>query len=198
MEKRAAARSYSVGVRQRRPVVQVVDRLRRVDLIAPSTQATQDRITYLAGEALEVPAVCASVVDAERRLLMSSYGVPVSTALLLSHAFRKHVVASRRPLVVDDGRRDRLVAHNPAVRDGSVRACVGMPLGTADGRPVGALLAMDQKPRRWTPRQLDLLGKLSALIVSEMELGVAVRRASRRDVRSESEPVSRELLRSEA
>jgi GAF domain-containing protein len=59
-----------------------------------------------------------------------------------------------------------------------VRACVGMPLRTKDGRAVGTLLAIDPKPRRWTPPQLDLLGKLSALIVDEMELSGAVRRAS--------------------
>jgi len=160
-----------------------------VELLAPSIQETLDRITCLAGEALNVPAVCASLVDTERRLLTSSYGLPVPTALLFSHAFRKHVVASRRPLVVADGRRDPLVAHNPVVRDGTVRACVGMPLDTADGRAVGTLLAMDRRPRRWTEPQLDLLGKLSALIVSEMELGAAVRRASQSDVGTEMVPL---------
>jgi GAF domain-containing protein len=168
---------YSTGVRQRRPVG-TLHRQHRAALLAPSIQETLDRITYLAGEALDVPAVCASLVDGERRLVTSSYGLPVPTALLLSHAFRKHVVASRRPLVVADGRRDPLVAQNPVVRDGTVRACVGMPFGTADGRAVGALLALDQRPRRWTAPQLDLMGKLSALIVIVMELGAAVRRAS--------------------
>jgi len=102
----------------------------------------------------------------------------VPAALLLSYALRTHVDASRRPLVVTDGRCDPLLAQNPAVRDGTVRACVGMPLRTADGRAVGTLLAMDRKPRRWTAAQVDLLRKLSALVVSEMELGAAVRRAS--------------------
>lgn len=183
-----AVHRYRLGVRPRRPFGSD-DRHHRPDLLASSTQEVLDRITYLAGEALDVPAVCASLVDPERRLLMSSYGLPVPTALLLSHAFRKHVVASRRPLVVADGRRDPLVASNPAVRDGTVRACVGMPFGTADGRAVGTLLAMDERPRRWTATQLDLLGKLSALIVSEMEVGAAVRRASQGDVSSESVPV---------
>jgi GAF domain-containing protein len=145
-------------------------------------QEALDRITYLAGEALDVPAVCVSLVDAERRFLASSYGLPVPTALLISHAFRKHVVSARRPLVVADGRRDPLVAQNPVVRDGTVRACVGMPFGTADGRAIGTLLAMDARPRRWTTAQLDLLGKLSALLVSEVEVGAAVRRTWHSDV----------------
>jgi GAF domain-containing protein len=180
MEARVAMRhSHPVGL---------VNRTRRIGVLAPSTQEALDRITYLAGEALDVAAVCASLVDGEQRLLTSSYGLPLPTALLLSHTFRKHVVDSRRPLVVVDGRRDPLVANNPAVRDGTVRACVGMPLCKADGRAVGTLLAMDPKPRPWTAPQLDLLGKLSALIVSEMELGAAVRRASQGDVSSVSMP----------
>jgi GAF domain-containing protein len=145
-------------------------------------QEALDRVTYLAGQALDAPAVCVSLVDAERRLLASSYGLPVPTALLISHAFHKHIVASRRPLVVADGRRDPLVAQNPAVRDGTVRSCVGMPFGTADGRTIGTLLAMDPRPRRWTAPQLDLLDKLSALIVSEVEVGAAVRRTWRTEV----------------
>ena len=177
MEAHSAVHWNAAGVRHRR-LAGAVDRQRRGDLPIPSTQDALDRITYLAGEALDVAAVCASLVDTEGRLLTSSYGLPVPTALLVSHAFRKHVVASRRPLVVADGRRDPLLANNPAVRDGTVRACVGMPLRRSDGRAVGTLLAMDQKARPWTGPQLDLLEKLSALIVSEMELGPAVRRAS--------------------
>lgn len=169
MESHSAVRRYPAGAPQRR-LPGPADRLRRVHLLAPSTQQTLDRITTLAGEALAVPAVCASLVDADRRLLTSSYGLPVPTALLVSHSFRKQVVAFRRPLVVTDARRDPLVARNPAVRDGTVRACVAMPLGTTDGRAVGTLLAMDQEPREWTAPQIDFLSKLSALIVHEMEL----------------------------
>lgn len=146
--------------------------------LASLVQNALDRITALAGEVLGVPTVCVSMVDARQQLVASSFGLSVPAAMLLSYTFRSHVVASRRPLVVADGRLDPLLARNPAVRDGTVRACVGMPLRTADGRSVGTLMAMDRRPRRWTVPQLDLLGKLSAMIVSEVELGAAVRRAS--------------------
>jgi GAF domain-containing protein len=82
----------------------------------------------------------------------------------------KQVVASRRPLVVTDGRRDPLVARNPAVRDGTVTAYVGVPLVAPDGRAVGTLSVMDRKPRRWSAAQLDLLRALSARIVGDVAL----------------------------
>jgi GAF domain-containing protein len=172
---------YRAGVRLGRQL-ESVGRQRSATPLGPPMQEALDRVTYLAGQALDAPAVCVSLVDAERRLLASSYGLPVPTALLISHAFHKHIVASRRPLVVADGRHDPLVAQNPVVRDGTVRSCVGMPFGTADGRTIGTLLAMDPRPRRWTAPQLDLLDKLSALIVSEVEVGAAVRRTWRTEV----------------
>ena len=149
-----------------------------------------DRITYLAGEALDVTAVCAALVDAEQGLLTSSYGLPVATALLISHALRKQVLATGRPLVVSDARRDPRVSSNPAVRDGTVRACVGMPLGTATNRAIGTLLALDHRTRRWTAPQLDLLRKLSAMSVDVMEVTAAVRRASQARVGLERMPLT--------
>lgn len=130
-----------------------------------------DRLTQLAGRVLDVPIVCASLVDAERRLLTSSYGLSTPAALLISWSFVKEVVASGRPLVVGDGRRHHLVAWNPAVRDGMVTAYVGMPLVASHGRAVGALSVMDRKPRRWSGPQLDLLRRVSARIVGVMEQG---------------------------
>ena len=177
-----ALHRYRTCVRRGRQYDAVGRQRRAIPLALPiPMQEALDRVTYLAGQALDAPAVCVSLVDAERRLLASSYGLPVPTALLISHAFRKHIVASSRGLVVADGRRDPLVAQNPAVRDGTVRACVGMPFGTADGRTIGTLLAMDPRPRRWTAPQLDLLDKLSALIVCEVEVGAALRRTWRSD-----------------
>jgi GAF domain-containing protein len=176
------------STRGRRPTGSISGE-RRGDPLVPSTQEALDRITYLAGESLGVEVVCASLVDVERHLVVSSYGQPAPTALLLSHAFRTRVLTSRRPLVVADGRHDPQVAHHPVVRDGTVRACVGMPLSTPDGRAVGTLLALDQRPRRWTGRQIEILAELAALIVSEIELAGAVRRASLSDVSSKSVPV---------
>jgi GAF domain-containing protein len=129
-----------------------------------------DRVTQLAGRVLDVPVVCASLVGADRRLVTSSCGLSAPAALLVSWPFMKQVVASRRPLVVTDGRRDPLVARNPAVRDGTVTAYVGVPLVAPDGRAVGTLSVMDRKPRRWSAAQLDLLRALSARIVGDVAL----------------------------
>ena len=141
----------------------------------PAGAEALDRLTQLAGRVLDAPVVCASLVGANRRLLTSSCGLSAPAALLVSWPFMKQVVASRRPLVVTDGRRDPLAARNPAVRDGTVTAYVGVPLVAANGHAVGTLSVMDRKPRRWSAAQLDLLRALSARIVGEVALTAPAR-----------------------
>lgn len=138
-----------------------------------------DRLTQLAGRALDVPVVCASLVGADRRLVTSSCGLSAPAALLVAWPFLKQVVASRRPLVVTDGRSDPVAARNPAVRDGTVTAYVGMPLVAPDGRAVGTLFVMDRKPRSWSTAQLDLLRTLSTRIIGEVGLGAPAQGQSR-------------------
>jgi GAF domain-containing protein len=138
-----------------------------------------DRLTQQASRVLDAPVVCASLVGADRRLVTSSRGLSAPAALLVAWPFLKQVVASRRPLVVTDGRRDPVAARNPAVRDGTVTAYVGMPLVAPDGRAVGTLSVMDTKPRSWSAAQLDLLRALAARIVGEVGFGAPAQGPSR-------------------
>jgi len=157
------------------------------------TQRTLDDFTRLAGRRLGVPVVYVSLVAGRGRMVASSYGRPVSLALLLCYPFCRHIAASRRPLVVADARRHPLTARTPAVRDGMVTAYAGVPLIDAAGRAVGALCVMDPEPRVWSEGDLALLRDVARLLVRELAqrppLGGQVsrsvaRRAPRRERRS--------------
>src|SRR5437763_4630785 len=93
------------------------------------TQRTLDDFTRLAGRLLGVPVVYLSLVAARGRMVASSYGRPVSLALLLSYPFSRHIAASRRPPVIADARRHPLTARTPAVRHGLVTADARGPVG---------------------------------------------------------------------
>ena len=131
-------------------------------------QRALDHFTQLAGRLLGVPVVYVSLVAARGRMVASSYGRPVSIALLLCYPFSRHIAASRRPLVVGDGRRHPLTARIPAVRDGLVTACAGVPLIDAAGRAVGAICVMDPEPRPWSEGELALLRDVARLLVREL------------------------------
>ena len=135
----------------------------------PVSCVALDGLTRTAARALDAPVVCLSLVDADRRLLTGSYGLPTPSALLVSWWFMRHVVATGRPLVLPDARRHPTAARNPAVRDGTVTAYVGMPLIASNGRAVGTLSIMDRKPRPWSEPQLELVRRLSARVVKAVE-----------------------------
>lgn len=174
MVTQATLRKRLAGGRRHRPTGPANSGLG--DLMAPLTEGVLDRFTHLIGVLLDVPVACVSLMDADLELLTSSYGLPGPTALLVSHPFWKQVVATGRLLVIEDGSKDPLVAHNPAVRDGTVMAYVGIPLVSTDGRAVGTLFVMDRKPRQWSPTQLALLRDLAAVIVRNLERSAASRR----------------------
>lgn len=129
--------------------------------LATSTPKELDRLTRIAGEHLDVDAVCATLVDGEGRLVASCFGIAVPTALLVTHALRQHLHRSRSPLIIVDASVDGRLADRP---DDGLGACVGMSLHGIDGRVVGSLLVMGMKPRSWTRLELDFIGEVAALI----------------------------------
>lgn len=139
----------------------------------PVDRPALDRLARLAARELAAPVVCLSLVDTDRRLVTAVYGLSAPAALLASWSFMNQVIATRRPLVVPDGRRDPVAARNPAVRDGTVTAYIGTPLIASNGRAVGTLSVMDRRPRRWGAPQIDLLRALSAWAVREVGLGAS-------------------------
>jgi serine phosphatase RsbU (regulator of sigma subunit) len=132
---------------------------------------------------LDVPTALVSLVGPEEQLFPGALGLPEpwqsSRRTPLTHSFCRHVVASARPLVVEDARRHPLVRDNRAVVDLQVVAYAGMPLVDADGQVIGSLCAIDSRPRRWTDDDLAVLVDLAAACSSELQLRAMRERAAR-------------------
>ena len=132
-----------------------------------------DRLTRLAAKFLNVPVVLVSLVDNERQFFKSNQGTPADLPLPretpLSHSFCKHVVISNRPLVVEDARTHELVRDNPVISAGVI-AYAGIPLVDSCGHVLGSFCAIDNKARKWTQEQIDLLRDLTASVMTEIEL----------------------------
>jgi hypothetical protein len=124
-----------------------------------------------------------SLVDERRQFYKSSIGmgrdIDEVRETPLEASFCRHVVDLRAPLVIEDTRLEPLTAGTPLVARGML-AYAGMPLTTSAGHVLGTLCAMDAVPRRWSIRALDVLGALSASVMSEIELhGVRLRERRR-------------------
>jgi GAF domain-containing protein len=148
-------------------------------LLDSSREESFDRLTRLTATVLNVPTAMVSLVDRDRQFFKSCLGLPEPWASQhqtpLSHSFCRHVVESRRPLVVSDVREHPLLRENPAIRDLGVIANAAAPLITPDGHVLGTLCAIDHEPRHWTTEQVDILSNLAGSVLSEIQLHAAQR-----------------------
>ena len=139
-----------------------------------------DRLTRLTAEIVEVPVALISIIDIDqsKQFFASSHGLGEPWASKkqtpLTHSFCQHVVANGRPLSVSNARIDTLVRDNLAINDLNVIAYLGVPFAMPDGVSVGALCAIDHKPREWTEKNISLLTSLAASISDLIALRVAL------------------------
>lgn len=82
----------------------------------------------------------------------------------ISHSFCAATVRTGQPVVAPDAATHPLLADNPAIEDYGARAYAGMPVYGRDAHQVGALCAIDDHPREWTPERLTSLERLAATI----------------------------------
>jgi DNA-binding response OmpR family regulator len=128
-----------------------------------------DRITRLAAKAFNVPVAMISLIDRERQWIKSSAGIDVQETPR-DVAFCSHVVADRKPLLVQDASHDPRFAENPVVADGpKVRFYAGYPLFMDDGSCVGTLCLIDNKPRDLDDKSLSLLGDMAQMAKKELQ-----------------------------
>jgi GAF domain-containing protein len=124
--------------------------LARTGLLDSAPEQAFDRLTRLAARLLGVPIVLVSLVAENRQFFKSQVGLPEPWASArqtdLIHSFCQHVIAARKPLVVEDARVHPLVCDNPAVPDLGVVAYAGVPLITAGGQALGSFCAIDTGP----------------------------------------------------
>nr|HEX4316203.1 sensor domain-containing diguanylate cyclase [Kofleriaceae bacterium] len=147
--------------------------LQRYRILDTPEERAFDRVAELVKRALAVPIVVVSLVDERRQWFKACVGLgDRETAREVS--FCAHAILGDEPMVVADATRDTRFATNPlVVRDPSIRAYAGAPLRTPSGLKLGALAAIDTRPRMFTSDQLALLEGLASVIVDELELRLA-------------------------
>ena len=154
-----------------------VEAVRRYNLLDTPPDGAFDRITALAARIFDVPVAIVSIVDADRIWLKSHYGIDVSElertrGLATSGGLHEQI------LVVEDVQADpRISPGQTAASASGLRFYAGVPLITPDGHNLGSFAIIDWKPRTFTPAQVASLEDLAAIVLHEMELRLAARRA---------------------
>lgn len=149
--------------------------LRATGLLDRDPSPSLERLVRLASRILDAPVSLVSLVEADRQFFASQVGLttPYSTGkeTPLSHSFCKHVVESGEALVIEDALLDARVAGNPAIEELRIRSYAGIPLtGEDDGHVLGSFCVIDDEPREWTPRELEILRDLADAAMTEIRL----------------------------
>ncbi len=132
-----------------------------------------DELALRTAQRVGSPVALISLVDTEGQALPGAFGLAEPWAserwTPLTHSFCQHVVTSGEPFVVSNANDDPLVAKNLAVMELGVIAYAGVPLRAGDdGQVVGALCAIDHKPRLWSDEQVEELRTLSAEVADQL------------------------------
>jgi len=147
--------------------------LQRLGLLDTPPEAAFDRLTRVACRVLRAPVGLVSLVDQNRQFFKSCVGLPEPIASKrqtpVSHSFCQHVVATGKPLVVEDARNNPLVRLNPAVEEMGIVAYAGIPLVTSDGHAIGSFCVIDSRPRAWSFDDVEMLQELAGCVMHEIE-----------------------------
>lgn len=158
--------------------------------MAAGALAGLDRLTCLAAELLEVPLALLSLVDAERQVLVSSYGLPEflrssGSCPGADYSVCQQVVDRGVPFIVGDlgeepeasrssggalATESALQAKTARTAMAGIRSCAGMPVVSGGAYVIGALCVADYLPRDWTHDKLAILADLAALAAAQMGL----------------------------
>jgi GAF domain-containing protein len=151
--------------------------VQRTGLLGGGADPTLDRIAEMARRVLDAPVALISLVDADRQVLVSRPGLKEPWASRgetpLSYSVCAETIVFREPLVLNDARSDDRVRNSPAVKELDVVGYLGIPLITYDEHVLGALCAIDERPRDWTPEQVELLETLARAALDHIELEAA-------------------------
>lgn len=162
--------------------------VRRYDVLDTPPDGAFDRITALAARRFGVPISIISIVDEDRIWFKSRCGVPVDQ-IGRDPGLCASAILSNDPYVLNDASTDPRSLANPLVAgEFGLRFYAGVPLTTSDGHNLGTLCIIDKEPRPIDDTQIADLKDLASVVMDQLELQLAARRAV-----SKAELLAREI-----
>jgi eukaryotic-like serine/threonine-protein kinase len=156
---------------------QRLEAVRRYDVLDRPPDGAFDRVTALAARIFAVPISIVSIVDHDRIWFTSHHGIDVQE-IDRDPGLCASAVLQDGPWIVEDAAVDPRTLDNPLVAgELGLRFYAGIPLKVAGGWNLGTLNVIDVEPREITAEELDTLDDLASIVVDELELRLATRRA---------------------
>lgn len=156
--------------------------LQATGLLDREADVTLDSFARLAAALLQTPNAYVTLVSRSGQVAPGAVELDNSAsptrAVALQESICQFQILTGGPLLIDDTRTDPLSERKAAVLDGTLLAYAGVPLMTRGGHVLGSLCVADRRPRHWTPIQVELLGELARLVISDIEHRLAASRVA--------------------
>ena len=175
--------------------------LMRYEILDTPPEAACDRITALAADLFNVPISIIGFADRDRIWFKSHHGLAATEveraaaggAVLPSIGFTLPSGAKTDVWSTDIGSTDtrstdvritelRSIASPHVLGESRRRFCIAVPLRTADGFDLGTLCVMDSQPIPVDARRIRQLETLAAIVMDQLEVRLAARRAAAQSV----------------
>jgi CheY-like chemotaxis protein len=131
-----------------------------------------ERFTKLTSDMLGAPVSMVTLIENDRQVYASQIGIPEPWATQkhapLEYSYYQYAITSKQPLVIDDATTHPLVSGSPSLTENEWSAYAGIPLITTDGHAVGALCAIDHKPRHWSDHEVEILQDLAEILTTQL------------------------------
>ena len=159
-----------------------------------------DSLTEFTSRLIGAPVSLISIIDPEndRQFFTSAsdtaaiFGGACETPL--SESFCRHVVDRDAALEVEDAKTHPLVTAGMVDPADQIGSYLGLPVRGPDGKPLGALCAIDTVPRRWKASEIEDMQRLAAAVTDRIALRSALIRSEELLCAAESERSAAERL----
>lgn len=152
--------------------------VRRYHILDTPPDGSFDRITALAASLFNVPISIISLVDTDRVWFKSHHGLEGVKQIGKEPGLCASAIVQDEVWVLENAATDVRSLANPLVAgEFGLRFYAGVPLTTADGFNLGTLCVIDREPRPITEEQIKQLRHLASVVMDQMELRLAARKA---------------------
>lgn len=141
----------------------------RLGLLDTPPEERFERLTRISRQHYQVSTALFTVLDHDRQWFKSKQGLDV-TETPRSVAFCDHAIRQDQIFVVEDASRDPRFRNNPLVLDSPhIRFYAGLPVREPGGFKIGTLCIIDDKPRQFSEKDLEVLRTLATMVEEELE-----------------------------
>ena len=144
--------------------------LKQFGILDSESERTFDDLAALAAYICDVPMATITLVDSDRQWFKSRIGIE-ATETPRNISFCAHTILGKVPLIVKDALNDPRFSGSPLVQENpKIRFYAGFPLTSSDEHSLGALCAIDRRPRELTEAQQTAMGSLSRQVMALLNL----------------------------